>query len=377
MRAHIFIAKSALAPDEIPPNSLFFLYETNAEKITALYYGKRLLTPGFRRGLALKDRELLSKLRRSEPGELLPIRKKDFIRILRDFKKRQISSAESSFLRLNEKDVEYIRISSSGSHLKKFSLWNANKRFQDFFKRWVLAKESASRNEVNSVRELNDLRLEFSRVYPELKNKVDHQNDLVLIADEVIRGACFQDLFFAEDAKPRILVPGIDSIRLRSKIRRVLLISNLNGSALEHSVCPFFVEAPPSHMKVTIRRRAFSREELVLAIRDVNRWDLIIYEGHSEVQNGRICWRIENNERFVLPDGIHRYVHLSCLPPGDSIDQLPFSQGILSASTLQDRDYLPLVTALWNDIENGVSFPKAAQRAIASSEHSRDFFLFG
>ncbi len=159
-----------------------------------------------------------------------------------------------------------------------------------------------------------------------------------------------------------------DLIRGREReVRDVLVITNLNGPALPQLMknLDFWSRGPGGcrfrHIYGQLTER---RAESALARRH---WDMVIYRGHGQVLDGRICWQAE--KPWPVPHGISEsYLHLSCLdfPQSLDISQLPAGRIITPLGLVTDFNDATFVRELIVRLQksgNFMSSSRALQRA--------------
>lgn len=161
-----------------------------------------------------------------------------------------------------------------------------------------------------------------------------------------------------------------DLVRGREReIRDILVVTNLNGPALPQLMdnLDFWSRGPGGcrfrHIYGQLTAR---RAESALARRH---WDMVIYRGHGQVIDGRICWQADNP--WPVPPGIgDTYLHLSCLDSPHLLDiaQLPAGRVMTPlglVSDFQDAGFVrELITRLQKS-GNFMSSARALQRAYS------------
>lgn len=161
-----------------------------------------------------------------------------------------------------------------------------------------------------------------------------------------------------------------DLVRGREReIRDILVVTNLNGPALPQLMenLDFWSRGPGGcrfrHIYGQLTAR---RAETALARRH---WDMVIYRGHGQVLDGRICWQAE--VPWPLPHGVAgAYLHLSCLDTPELLDitQLPAGRVMTPLSVIEDFQDAGFVRELITRLQKSGNFMSSA-RALQRSYH--------
>jgi hypothetical protein len=154
-----------------------------------------------------------------------------------------------------------------------------------------------------------------------------------------------------------------DLVRGREReIRDILVVTNLNGPALPHLMenLAFWSRGPGGcrfrHIYGQLTAR---RAENALARRH---WDMVIYRGHGQVLDGRICWQAE--APWPLPHRVaSTYLHLSCLDAPELLDltQLPADRVMTPLSLLEDFPDAEFVRELIIRLQKSGNFMSSAR----------------
>jgi hypothetical protein len=159
-----------------------------------------------------------------------------------------------------------------------------------------------------------------------------------------------------------------DLVRGREReVRDILVITNLNGPELPHLLenLEFWSRGPGGcRFRHIYGQLAARRAESALARRH---WDMIIYRGHGQVVEGRICW--QTDAPWTVPHGISDiYLHLSCLDAPERLDlsQLPAGRVMTPLTLIPDFEDATFVRELITRLQksgNFMSSARALQRA--------------
>ncbi|MFZ5630400.1 MAG: hypothetical protein ACOY5B_14815 [Spirochaetota bacterium] len=154
-----------------------------------------------------------------------------------------------------------------------------------------------------------------------------------------------------------------DLVRGREReTRDILVVTNLNGPALPQLMenLDFWSRGPGGcrfrHIYGQLTAR---RAESALARRH---WDMVVYRGHGQVIDGRICWQAE--APWPLPHGIGgAYLHLSCLDSPQLLDlaQLPAGRVMTPLSVIEDFQDADFVRELITRLQKSGSFLSSAR----------------
>ena len=159
-----------------------------------------------------------------------------------------------------------------------------------------------------------------------------------------------------------------DLVRGREReARDILVVTNLNGPDLPQLMdnLDFWSRGPGGcrfrHIYGQLNSR---RAESALSRRH---WDMVIYRGHGQVIDGRICWQAESP--WPVPQAIaDTYLHLACLDAPQRLDigQLPAGRVMTPLSLVTDFPDAPFVRELITRLQksgNFMSSARALQRA--------------
>ena len=282
----------------LPKEGFFSIYEKKGEKIYALFYQGRNLTPYYRRGIPLKDLPFLSFLKGLPEGSFRWIRRRDFSLILR--KLREINEGGSTLIFLEEETSSWVLLQEDSS-----SLFFLEKPF--FFL-------------PPKVQRVFIIGKKYSSVFS-LLLKISSSKDIPVY--------CF---FSSEKRTPFF------SQKPFLPIRRILILSNLYPSPLPYVVkeVDFYNRGIPGFYW----RHLFgvlSEERIKILLKE--RWDLILYQGHAEVKEGYIAYPLERGKYFLIKEPLCKfYIHFACLP--GEIRVLPGRKNLLPREKeLPDRPY--------------------------------------
>jgi hypothetical protein len=146
------------------------------------------------------------------------------------------------------------------------------------------------------------------------------------------------------------------------EVRDILVVTSLNGPELPQLMenLDFWSRGPGGcrfrhiYGQLTARRAGSA-----LARR---KWDMIIYRGHGQVIDGRICWQAD--EPWPVPHGIGGiYLHLSCLDSTHLLDlsQLPAGRVMTPLSRIADFQDADFVRELITRLQKSGNFMSSAR----------------
>lgn len=154
-----------------------------------------------------------------------------------------------------------------------------------------------------------------------------------------------------------------DLVRGREReTRDILVVTNLNGPELPQLMenLDFWSRGPGGcrfrhiYGQLTARRaeNAVTRRH----------WDMVIYRGHGQVIDGRICWLAEN--AWPVPPGIgDTYLHLACLDSPQLLDMahLPAGRVMTPLSLIPDFQDATFVRELITRLQKSGNFMSSAR----------------
>lgn len=150
----------------------------------------------------------------------------------------------------------------------------------------------------------------------------------------------------------------IEEIPSKLNIRTICILCNLAGSELPHLKSSFY-----SIQKVTQNKKNIT---CIMGTFDSNTiseifqhqqaqkcFDLVIYQGHSIIENNSIAWLL-SDKSFILPINFFKYyIHLSCISIHKNIDiyRTCFYQGVLPSTWLPDTDFTSYILSFINQVQ--------------------------
>lgn len=371
MRYSVFVVDNNSETEPEAGGGCIIYYRSDLHKFRGLYYRGRNIAPSWRRGVSIKTLRGLDFIQKLPAGTLREIRRSDFREIFTALKAVQ-SSGESRLMLIDQQNT--IRVTGS-----------AAARF------------------IHTVHEFTaDEQTYLSGAYDDLRESLSrgHSEQLGLFRDQPpgiarqfrLHSSSFSETVFAGDSFRRLLalsrllsvkpvysLPAVTATgRQSGRIRRVLVVTNLAGSELEHisANMSFWNRGIPG----LIWKHIYGTPgvEKLKTVIDHKKFDLLIYRGHSKVKNSQITYELCDGD-FTLPATMPPfYLHLACIDllNDDDLTALPFNEGLLPAAYLPDADYSASVQTLIENLKTGQRFSRSGV-SFCSSEPAFALFRTG
>ncbi len=387
------------APDIYPQDGIFIFYVRTEKKFFYLYSARRKRPiPGYpwRRGVPLDKFPGLRFMEKIPPHQYRRIRRNDFLSLLREMK--NIQRRSNNTLQVQWSGNEMMIHLERGKTGKIFHL----ELDADVYKKIYDSIFSIYRDHQNEIRagkfsfpavleksrEIKRLLFNEKPHLVSLMHRLDDFSSIRITSFQYKKIIALRYILFENRTVIHILPKPVEFFGkfaaynrrdFFSPIRKVIVITNLNGQYLEHlqSSLEFWSTGPVGFIWKHVYGR-LSADQLKKYLS--SHYDIIIYRGHAKIINRKIFWPVTQGEmsmdKFFYSSYVRYYIQLACNEMDDEneLDAYPFDVGLLPVSYLPDADYSGFIRSLFQEIAHSSSFVNSMVKTMEKFPELKNYF---
>jgi len=335
-------------------DGIFSVYSLSHQKFYHIFRAKTgKITYSWRRGLSLKFLPDMAFIQKLSKDSIKQIRRKDFIKLYYALKKIQEKKSSLIHLHIDDKNLFLLNASGNMPYFSKLNLFFRKTELISVCNKILQGLEhdilNGSENLKTTLYLINAIKKKITG-HLALQRTLKSHNNIIISSDSLAYLTASFFLFFYEI--PVVFALASKNFETRfinreHKIRRVLVINNLNGKPLKNLRQLNLNKDILNSVKVKEISGLFDKKRLTSLFENNNDgfFDLIIYRGHAEVCGKRIAWPLKDGKFYLKSNSFKYCIHLACLPISvdNQILELPFLNGVIPFSYIPDIDYTFLI----------------------------------
>ncbi len=342
-------------------NSFYYIYKSGKGKCVA---------PSWRRGVALEKLDELSFIKQVPPYENKKIRRSDFKKIFFSLSQIQDHAEKWTQIHVDKENIFVSTIGRGQFNLEKYSINGLKKQMNDLISKMQQDLITHKRVQLGIKRALKRM-LKLDPQINNLLKTISETPRSILSGDSFKLMAVLAKIFYLKSSI--IALPNkFNQRKSFSKIRRILVMTNLSGQSLkdlkqqgglwDKGISGFAWK----HITGEFTRKRI--EDMFENEKIQSKYDLFIYRGHGHIKNNSIYWSLKDAD-FPLASGLFsKYIHLACLNfhnvAEDDLKTFPFEEGILPLGFLPDNDYSELITQLLYNFKLSDNFMETSMKTL-------------